>query len=88
MFRLFKRYNVSAAYDGIPHDGQNAHKLLLDPVDVAGKLNIHGIRDIARRKKLNFGTCIDMLLVLAVFLSALIAPPIVQEADTSNGVPT
>jgi len=72
MFRLFKRYGVSAPYDGIV-EAQSAAKLDLDKIDpkVAGGLRVAKIRGTARSRNLVFGQDVDLILSLIAFLSIL-----------------
>jgi hypothetical protein len=50
---------------------------------VAGQLRVSQLRNTARLRSLTFGNCLDFILNLAFFTAALIAEPVMQEADTS-----
>ena len=72
MFRLFKKYNVSAPYDGISPSEASTHLLDLDPVEVAGQLRVRELAARMQQRQLGFVDSVNIIIVLGVFLSLLI----------------
>ena len=73
MFRLLKRYQINAPYDGII-DGSSAENLKLDPVEVAGQLRVAQLHQCMQKRGLLFSRSLELILSADVVLSAMLTP--------------
>ena len=79
MYRLYKKYSLSASYDGIPPD--TCYRSL-DKIECAGQARTMNIYNTGKGRGLRFVEALTHILYFSAFVSLLLVP--VASLDTDS----
>lgn len=82
MWRLFKHYNISTAYDGFGTTLANPENANLDECKVAGQINILALLEIIRKREWKWAAHVRALSDLSMFESLMNCVPVSRDEVT------